>query len=286
MTITRGIGAAVAAAGLCVAAGLLAFRAVPSGAETAEIVTRTELRVCADPSDLPYSNDKQQGFENKIAAILGQEMKLPVTYVWFPQVIGFVRNTLRAYRCDLVMGTASGDDMMDETAPYYHSGYVIVTRAADHIDDTSLGDPVFAEKHIGVIAGTPPTDLLVQHDLMDHVTSYELSVDTRQGSPPHQMLLDLAAGKLDVALLWGPIAGYYVHHDHLPLKLAFLVPEPGASRLDFHIAMGVRSNEIDWRRQISSAILKREADIRKVLVAYGIPLLDEQNKPISLPGED
>jgi quinoprotein dehydrogenase-associated probable ABC transporter substrate-binding protein len=265
-------------------AGLLGLGALvgPATAQTTvELVSRTELRVCADPNDLPFSNDKREGFENKIAEIIGKELNLPVTYVWFPQVVGFVRNTLRARQCDLVMGTVSGDGMMDNTNAYYHSGYMIVSRTEDGIGATGLGDPVLADKKIGLIAATPPTDLLLRHGLMPHVTSYALAVDTRYDSPARAMIQDILDRKIDVGLLWGPLAGYYIKHETLPLKAAFLDSEPDSTRLDFRIAMGVRPGEPEWRRRINGALEKHRAEVAQVLAGYDVPLLDEQGHPLA-----
>jgi quinoprotein dehydrogenase-associated probable ABC transporter substrate-binding protein len=241
---------------------------------------RSELRVCADPSNLPYSAQDQSGFENKIASLLAEDMHMRLSYVWFPQVTGFVRNTLGAKRCDLVMGTVSGEELMANTTAYYHTGYMIVTRTADKITATSLGDPVFKDKKIGLIARTPPADIIVRHNLMAQVVPYDLVADTRVVQPPREMLKDLANKEIDVALVWGPQAGYFIKHDKLPLTAAFLTQEPNADRLDYHIAMGVRGNESDWRRQISEEITKNQAKIQAILLDYGVPLLDEQNKPI------
>jgi quinoprotein dehydrogenase-associated probable ABC transporter substrate-binding protein len=245
-----------------------------------DLVSRTELRVCADPHNLPFSDENREGFENKIADLVGQELHLPVTYVWFPQVIGFVRNTLGARRCDVVMGTVSGAEMMDTTNAYYHSGYMIVTRTEDGITARTLNDPAFADKHIGLIAATPPTDLLLRHNLMTHTTSYALTVDTRFESPSRQMLQDLVDQKIDVGLLWGPFAGYYITHDHLPLRMVLLDAEDSPLRLDYHIAMGVRPGEPEWRRRLNDVLRRRQDDITHILVTYGIPLLDEQNRLI------
>jgi quinoprotein dehydrogenase-associated probable ABC transporter substrate-binding protein len=241
---------------------------------------RSELRVCADPSNLPYSAQDQSGFENKIAALLADDMHIKVTYTWFPQVTGFVRNTLGAQKCDLVMGTVSGDDMMANTTAYYHTGYMIVTRTADKITATSLGDPLFKGKKIGLIARTPPVDAVVKYDLTKQVVPYDLVTDTRLVQAPREMLKDLAKGEIDVALVWGPQAGYFIKHDNLPLTAAFLTQEEGSARLDYHIAMGVRGNETDWRRQVSDEIVKNKDKIQDILLGYGVPLLDEQNKPI------
>ncbi len=252
---------------------------LPAQGQRAELISRTELRVCADPHNLPFSNEAREGFENRIAEIIGADLALPVSYVWFPQVTGFVRNTLRARECDLVMGTVSGDGIMDNTNPYYHTGYMIVTRTADGITTRSVGDPALANKKFGVIAATPPTDLLLRHDLMNQVRAYSLRVDTRVSNPPRAMLQDLVDGVIDVALVWGPPAGYAIKREHLPLTAAFIEPEPDAPRLDYRIAMGVRANEPEWRRRINQAIGKHKTEIAAVLADYGIPMLDEQGQP-------
>ncbi len=208
-------------------------------------------------------------------------MKVPVEYVWFPQVIGFVRNTLRARTCDLVMGAVAGDDVMDNTTAYYHTGYMIVTRAADGITATSISDPALADKRIGLVAATPPTDLVLRHNLFEHVRPYSLAVDTRAGNPARTMLQDLADGAIDVALAWGPVAGYAIKHDHLPLRAMFIEPEAGAPRLDYRISMGVRANEPEWRRRVNQALARKRQEVDQVLDAYGVPQLDEQNRPVT-----
>ena len=248
--------------------------------QTADLASHTELRVCADPNNLPFSNRDQQGFENKIADLIGKELNLPVTYTWFPQVVGFARNTLQAQLCDLVVGTVSGDDIMDTTAPYYHSGYMLVTRTQDAITTNAIGDPALADKRFGLIAATPPTNLLLRHGLLGHTTSYSLAVDTRYDNPSRAMIQDLLDGRIDVALLWGPIAGYTIAKEHLPLRAAFLASEPGAPRLDYRIAMGVRVAEPEWRRRINQIIQAQQPQITAILMEYGIPLLDERNQPI------
>ena len=261
------------------ALALLLAPAVAVAQSVTDLASPAELRVCADPANLPFSNEKGEGFENRIADLLGHAMNVSVTYVWFPQVVGFVRNTLYAQRCDVVMGTVAGSDMMDTTNPYYHTGYMIVTRSDDDIAATSLSDPSLAVKRFGLIAATPPTDLLLRHGLMPQVTSYALTVDTRYDSPSHDMLHDLTDRKIDVALLWGPFAGYYIKRDSLPFHAAFLQAE-GPVRLDYRIAMGVRPNEPAWRRRLNELIRTNQDAITGILVSYGVPLLDEQNRPI------
>ncbi len=257
---------------------LAALLASPGNAQTTpDLTSRTALRVCADPNNLPFSDQKLEGFENKIAELVGKDLRLPVEYVWFPQVVGFVRNTLGAQACDVVMGTVSGADMMDTTNPYYHTGYMLVSRDEDHISAREVGDPALADKRFGLIAATPPTELLLRHKLLAHTTSYALSVDTRFDSPARAMLQDLTDHKIDVGLLWGPFAGYYIEHDHLPLKAVVLTSETDTPRLDYRIAMGVRPNEPEWRRRLNQVIQRRQHDITDILINYGVPLLDEQD---------
>jgi len=261
-------------------AALLLGVAAAHAQTTSDVVPRDELRLCADPNNLPFSNDKQEGFENKIAEILGKDLKLKVSYVWFPQVVGFVRRTLAVHRCDLILGTVAGDEMVQTTTPYYYTSYVMVYRSDRGFAFKALDHDGMKSLVIGVVAGTPPSDLLLHHDLMDHVHPYELMIDTRRESATHQMLQDVVDKKVDIGLLWGPIAGYYRERDKLPLTIVPLKNEPGMPRLDYHIAMGVRHNEPQWRREISAVILKERDAIQAVLKSYGVPLLDEEGNPI------
>ncbi len=264
----------IAPALLC---GLL-LGAGPVAAQTSDTVDRSELKVCADPSNLPFSDEKKEGFENKIAELMGGELGLKVDYAWFPQVIGFVRNTLRAHLCDLVMGTVAGDEIMQTTNPYYFTTYMMFYRSDKNLAVEGVQDARLTGLRLGVVAGTPPADLLVRHDLMSHTKPYALTVDTRAESPTHQMVQDVVDGTIDIGFLWGPIAGYYRKHDDLPLTLVPLKDEPGAARMEYHIAMGVRANEPEWRRRINAAILKRQSDMTAILRDYGVPLLNERGE--------
>ncbi|MBV8120267.1 MAG: substrate-binding domain-containing protein [Alphaproteobacteria bacterium] len=249
-----------------------------AAAQTADIASRTVLKVCADPSDLPFSDEKKEGFENKIAELMGASLGVKVEYTWFPQIIGFVRNTLAVYRCDLVMGTVAGDEIMTTTNPYYFTTYVMVYRSDKRLVIEDMRDPLLKSLRLGVVSATPPADLLVSHDLMARTKPYPLTVDTRVESPTHQMVLDVMSGAIDVGFLWGPIAGYYKEHDKLPLTLVPLADEPGAPRMKYHIAMGVRANEPEWRRRINAVILKQQPQITAILRDYGVPLLNEQGQ--------
>jgi quinoprotein dehydrogenase-associated probable ABC transporter substrate-binding protein len=259
--------------------------AAPAMAQSnVDLVSQTELRVCADPSNLPFSNDKREGFENKIAELVGHELKLPVTYTWFPDSQGFIRATIMKNRCDVIIGTAAGVADLDTTQAYYHTGYMLITPDDAHITTNKISDYTLIGKHIGLIAATPPTDLIVQHDLMDNVAVYQLVVDTRIQQPAHDMLKDLVAHRIGVGLLWGPYAGYYIKRDHLPLHEVFLDPETSRVRLDYHIAMGVRPGSTEFRRRLNTVITKDMPQITAILQEYGIPLLDEQNRPVATPG--
>jgi len=246
-----------------------------------EIVDRSTLRVCADPHNLPFSDEKKEGFENKIAEVMGTELGLKIDYSWFPQVIGFVRNTLRAHLCDLVMGAVTGDDVMQTTNPYYFTTYVMLYRSDKGLGIAGMQDPRLLGLRLGVVAGTPPADLLARHELMARTKPYPLTVDTRFASPTHEMVQDVTEGIIDVGFLWGPIAGYYRKQDDLPITLVPLPSEPGAARMEYHIAMGVRANEPEWRRRINAAILRRQGEITAILRDYGVPLLNEQGELVS-----
>lgn len=263
----------------------LGFPLAPSAAsaQTGEIVSRTELRICADPNNLPFSNEREEGFENKIAQVMGNELNLPVSYFWFPQVIGFVRNTLRVRRCDLVIGTVAGDDIMQTTNPYYYSTYVMLFRSDKGWAPSGLDDPRLKTMRLGIVAATPPSDLLVRHGLIANAKPYALTVDTRYESPAREMVEDILSGEVDVGLLWGPIAGFYVKREKLPLTLTVLKSEPGAPRMDYRIAMGVRANEPEWRRRVNAIILKRQPELTAILRDYGVPLLNEQGQLVDGP---
>src|SRR5215831_10636825 len=175
-----------------------------------DLVDRTALRVCADPANLPFSNDRGEGFENKIAEMVAADLKIPVEYTWFPQATGFIRQTLFAKRCDVVMGYAQGDDLVLNTNHYYRSTYALVLRKGAGLDGVdSLGDPRLRGKRLGVIAGTPPATAMAQLGLIERAKPYALMVDRRYESPAERMIEDIQSSDVDAGVLWGPIAGYF-----------------------------------------------------------------------------
>ena len=266
------------AAVVCVVA--LICGATNGFAQTGELVDRNMLRVCADPHNLPFSNEAGEGFENKIAQLLAGDLGLEIAYTWYPQSIGFVRNTLGAHACDVVMGTVSTGELMQSTNPYYRSSYALVQRADAKTKAQALTDPQLADLRIGAVARTPPVDILAKQGLLKNVTPYALVVDTRYVSPGRDMIEDVAAGKIDVGVLWGPIAGYWAKQASVPLEVIALSGENAGARLDFRIAMGLRRNEPEWKQVLNGFIAKRKAEIQAILLEYGVPLLDEQGQQI------
>ncbi len=253
----------------------------PGLGASAELVDPKVFRVCADPRDLPFSDTAGGGFENKIADMFASQLGKPVSYTYYPQVIGFVRNTLNALRCDVVMGTAQGDELVQTTNPYYRTVYALVVKPGSGLDGVdSLDDPRLKGKHLGVIAGTPPATIMAANGLMSGAKPYPLTVDTRVDAPSKTMVDDIAAGRLDGGVLWGPIGGYFAKHAGTPLVVHPLLKEHGVA-MDFRISMGVRHSDQAWKRTLNGLIAKNQDAINRLLIDYGVPLLDDEGKPIS-----
>jgi len=254
---------------------LLLLQAQDAAAQTSDLVVRSELRVCADPANMPFSNQKGEGFENKIADLVGTTLNIPVTYYWFPQATGFIRNTLRAKRCDIVMGYSQGHELVQNTNHYYSSAYVLIARKdSDLAEVETLDDPRLKGRKIGVIAGTPPATNLAVNGLMRSVRPFQLNVDRRFYSPAEDMVKQIASGELDAGLLWGPIGGYYAKQQPETFNLTPLVKEKGGPRMVYRITMGVRPTEQDWKRQLNRLIRENQKAIDKILNDYGVPLVD------------
>jgi len=241
----------------------------------AELVDPDSFRICADPHNLPFSDEKGEGFENKIGLLLARKLNEPVSYAYYPQVIGFVRNTLNALRCDVVLGTAVGDTLVQTTNPYYRTTYALVFKPGTGLDGIeSLEDPRLKDKHIGVVAGTPPATVMTQNGLMQRARPYPLTIDTRVSSSSGRMISDISSGQIDAGVLWGPMAGYYALQATPHLTVVPLLKEP--VRMDFRIAMGVRRSDQAWKRKLNRLITESQPEIDRILTDYGVPLLDEQ----------
>jgi quinoprotein dehydrogenase-associated probable ABC transporter substrate-binding protein len=247
-----------------------------------ELIDPHVFRACADPHDLPFSNEAGEGFENKIAELLAHKLGKSVAYVFYPDATGFIRNTLNAHRCDVVLGIAQGDDMVQPTSPYYRTSYVAAYRADGPLKGLeSLSDPRLKTAKIGVIAGTPPVTFLATNGLLPQIKSYALVVDTRFDSPTHDMMNDLDSGAIDVALLWGPIAGYYATKAKAPTTVVPLLKEQDGPPMVYRIVMGVRHSDQNWKRTLNKLISESQSEIQAILHSYGVPLLDENDQPIS-----
>jgi quinoprotein dehydrogenase-associated probable ABC transporter substrate-binding protein len=263
--------------------GVVALACAAEG-QRVDLVNRTALRVCADPANMPFSNDKGEGFENKIADIVAGELKVPVEYTWFPQATGFIRQTLFSKRCDVVIGYAQGDELVLNTNHYYRSTYALVYRAGMGLDGVDrLADPRLNGRRIGVVAGTPPGSIMARLGLIENAKPYPLVVDRRHDSPGERMINDIRSGDIDAGVLWGPIAGYFAARAGEKLLVVPLLKETGSPRMAYRITFGVRNLEDDWKRQLNVLIAKRQGDIDAVLLQFGVPLLDEQSNLITEP---
>lgn len=265
---------------------LFAAGGVGWAAETgrADLVNREVLRVCSDPANLPFSNEAQQGFENKIAELVAGELKIPLEYTWFPQATGFVRQTLFAKRCDLIIGFAQGDDLVLNSNHYYRSSYVLVYRQGQGLDGAdALSDSRLKTKRIGIVAGTPPGNIMTALGLMQSAKPYPLMVDRRFESPAERMIADIRSGEIDAGILWGPIGGYFASRGGERLVVAPLLKETAGPRMVYRITFGVRNQEDDWKHRLNEIIARRQGDIDAILLDFGVPLLDEESMPIASP---
>ena len=280
MHITRALAICVFAG--CSLLARTAFAQNESGPDLSiELVDPKVLRVCADPRNLPFSNEAGEGFENKLAEMLAHKLGKSLAYTYYPGATGFVRNTLNAHKCDVVMGYPQGDDFVQPTNPYYRTTYVLIARRDAGLDGIeSLEDPRLRGKKIGIIAGTPPATNLAVNGLLPSIRSYPLVIDTRFDSSTDKMFRDLEAGNIDVAIPWGPIGGYYAKKSQLDLNIVPLVHEKSGPRMAYRIALGVRHSDQNWKRELNRFVAENQGAINRLLSDYGVPLLDEQDKPI------
>lgn len=288
--------AAVAAAALLAAAtaaaGPLAAQSTADGAPMPKIgaaapgTAATALRVCGDPDNLPFSNEKREGFENKIAELIGRELRKPVEYQWWPHRRGFVRNTLRAKDCDIVIGVPGGFDPVAPTKPYYRSTYYIVSRADRKPSVTSIDDPKLKSMRVGVhvigndYENTPPAHALGARGI--RAVGFNAFFGEGSGNKPEDIINAVVDRRVDVAVVWGPLAGYYAKQAKTPLTLTALPDSDATSktRLPFayNITMGVRRADKEFKLQLDSILERRGPEIARILQDYGIP-----TRPIVAP---
>jgi mxaJ protein len=241
------------------------------------------LRVCADPNNLPFSNAKGEGFENKIVALVARDLKASLSYAWWAQRRGFLRNTLQANLCDLVPGVPASLEMLRTTAPYYRSTYVFVTRAG-RPQPASLDDPALKRLTVGVQmigddgANAPPAHALMRRGLVNNIRGYTVYGDYGQPNPPADIVKAVAKGEIDVALVWGPLAGYFAPRQAAKLRLSPVTPQIDGPTLPmvFDISMGVRKEDQALRDAVDASLTRHRADIARILAAYGVPRVDAE----------
>jgi mxaJ protein len=237
------------------------------------------LRVCADPNNLPYSNTRQEGFENKIAALVAQDLGARVEYSWWPQRRGFVRNTLKAGQCDCIVGVPSNYELTLGTQPYYRSTYVFVSRRDRRLGVSSLDDPRLHRWKVGVQmigndhVNSPPAHALTKRGIIDNVVGYTVYGDYRDQEPGRAIVDAVAKGDVDVAIVWGPQAGYFARQERVPLDVTPVSPQIDLPFLPFvfDISMGVRRGDNPLRDELDQVLERRRADIERILDEYGVP---------------
>ena len=266
---------------LWVAAALVAVALGARGVSVARGSEAPVLRVCADPNNLPFSNRAGEGFENALAELVAEELGMEVAYTWQPQRRGFIRTTLRAELCDVVMGIPSSFELARPTNPYYRSTYVFVQRAdADHPVET-MDDPALRTLRVGVpvvgddYANTPGAAALARRGIIENVKGYSVYGDYDEPHPPSRLVEAVAAGEIDVAIAWGPLAGYFATRQPVDLRLTPVSPQidPPFTPFVFDIAMGVRRGDDALRVRLDEVIEARRPEIRSLLERYGVPLI-------------
>lgn len=249
------------------------------------------LRVCADPNNMPFSNRAEQGFENRLAELVAGELGARVEYTWWAQRRGFLRSTVNAGACDLVVGIPTGMEMVRRTRPYYRSGYVFVTRADRQLDVRSLDDSVLRVLRIGVpvvgddYAATPPAAALIKRGLAANLVGISVFGNYAEPDPPARLIDAVRAGDVDVAIAWGPLAGWFSRRGTPALRIAPVTPQVDLPYMPlvFDIAMGVRHADSTFAAKLDSIIVRRRGDIDRILASYGVPRLDSRPSVAVLP---
>jgi mxaJ protein len=237
------------------------------------------MRVCADPNNLPFSNDRGQGFENRLAEMIAADRGERLEYTWWPQRRGFIRNTLAARACDVILGLPTLDRAAQVTQPYYRSTYTFVSRRGEYPDLSSLDDSRLRRLRIGVqligddFANSPPAHALSARGLIENIVGYSVLGDYSQPNPPARIVEAVAAGAVDVALVWGPLAGYFGRRTPTPLEIAPLADEQdGQSRpFAFDISMAVRKDDVARQHALDAFITTHRDEIDRLLAEYGVP---------------
>ena len=299
MKLSRFTGLAAAMAAALALHALAAAQPAPAANAAADNTTgpmapgNTTLKVCSDAHNLPQSNDKGEGYENKIAEALARDLKRKTEYTWFPQRMGFVRNTLRAvddttheFKCDLIIGVPKGYELTATTQPYMRSTYAMVVPERPEFknfknaaDVLTLPKDHLQKLRIGIFAQTPASDWLLAHGLLDHAALYAVQSGDPNENPQSVVGTELDAGKIDAAIVWGPVAGYLVNRHTGGARWVVLPFKPDTRiHFDYEMSMGVRFGEKEWQASLDQWIGSHHAEINQILTAYHIPLLDENGE--------
>ena len=249
------------------------------------------LRVCADPNNMPFTNRAGEGFENKLAELVAHEMHADLQYTWWAQRRGFIRNTLKAESCDVVIGVPTSLEMVAATRPYYRSTYVFVTRANAPFRVASFDDPILKRLRIGVqivgddYANTPPAHALSNRGIVGNVRGYTLYGDYSQPNPPARIIDAVAKGDIDVAVVWGPLGGWFAQHEPVKLRVVPVSPQIELPFLPFvfDISMGVRRQDLALRDTLDAILVRRRAAVDSILERYSVPRADQRPTPAALP---
>lgn len=257
------------------------------------------LRVCEDPNNLPFSNRAGEGFENKVVELLAAELGWKLEYTWFPQRMGFIRNTLRGrepdsdrFKCDLVPGVPVGFELAATTKPYYRSTYALAYLKGKGLDGIKAPEDLMKLEpaklkslKLGVIGQTPPVDWVLKHGLFNQAVPYQIMSGDPEHYPGEIVEKDLVAGAIDVAFVWGPIAGYFAKRaTAAEVAVVPFAPDP-AIQFDFRIAMGVRFGEREWHDRIERLIEANRGRIQAILAAYSVPQLDDEGRLMQIPAD-
>jgi quinoprotein dehydrogenase-associated probable ABC transporter substrate-binding protein len=246
------------------------------------------LRVCADPDNMPFSNAKGEGFENKLAELIASKLDATVDYVWFSESSGYVPNVVGNEACDLVMGYAQGTGLIADSNPYYYTSYALIYRQ----DDTSLAgaerlsDPRLKGKRIGLFARTPPASLLALYGLAENAKPFEINAGENPSKAAEAVIEEIATGKLDAGILWGPVGGYYAQRAAVPLTLVPLVKETAGPSQVYGITLGLRPNDPQWKHQVNKVIAENQRAIDDILQGYNVPVLDAQGQTVAPPAAE
>jgi mxaJ protein len=258
---------------------LLVAPLLPACAHKSEAQATRRLRVCADPNNLPFSNQRLEGFENRLAELIAKELNAEVEYTWWAQRRGFIRNTLKAGECDVVMGLPLGFEMALTTAPYYRSSYVFVYRKDRGLNIQSFDDPILRKIKIGVqvigddFANTPPAHALSNRKIIQNVKGYSIYGNYAEENPPAKIINAVINGEIDAAIVWGPLAGYFAKQQSVALEIVPVSPQIDLPFLPFvyDISMGVRRSDVGFKEELEQILDRKQAEINQLLDEYGVP---------------